>query len=474
MRRAGGWLVGMVVLVAVPLAARVAKQGFNHPQHRSLFVSCTTCHQGAVTAGAALWPKAADCATCHDGTVQKRVDWAPRASQPESNLRFTHRAHSDAVHQRAGADSALGCTACHAVRGATWMTVRRSLVENCFSCHGVKGPHLDAPDTTCATCHVPLWQAQAVPEARLAGWGAPASHQAPDFVGGHGKLAKGQSCATCHARDYCSTCHVNAPEEPTIRAMEVDQRSLAMRVGKVDEPASHRQADFLQRHGRDLQGKGAARCAVCHTQESCSACHLAPPSRLQALPVAGPGRATGAHIERRRPASHGIDFADAHAVPASAASQTCAGCHTREQCIECHRPNPTVQAGYHPSDFLSRHPVAAYGQEVSCASCHNTSQFCQACHKQSGIVPTAALGAKANYHDAKGAFLLGHGQAARQGLESCVSCHAERDCLTCHSAQGGRRFNPHGPGFNAERLSKRNSQMCSACHGANIPDPTAP
>jgi len=472
-RSRGRWVLGTVILTVVPLAARVADQGFDHVQHRSLFVSCTACHEGAATPGAALWPKPADCATCHDGAVQKRVDWMPRAGPLASNLRFTHGTHTDAVRKRAGADSTLGCPACHAERGAPWMTVRHAVVENCLSCHRVAGPHLDAPDSACATCHVPLWQAQAVPEARVAGWGTPASHRAPDFAaGGHGKLAKGQSCATCHARDYCSTCHVNAPEEPTIQALQADHRSLATRAGKIEEPASHRQADFLRRHGQELQGKGAGRCAVCHTQESCSACHLAPPARLRLLPAAAPGRAAGARIERRRPASHGIDFADAHAAPASAAPQTCGGCHTREQCIECHRPNPAAQAGYHPRDFLSRHPVAAYGQEVSCASCHNTSQFCQTCHQQSGIVPRAVLGAKANYHDAKGTFLLGHGQAARQSLESCVSCHAERDCLTCHSAQGGRRFNPHGPGFDANRLRSRNSQMCGVCHGTAIP--TAP
>ncbi|MCA9768685.1 MAG: hypothetical protein KC485_07710, partial [Gemmatimonadetes bacterium] len=65
--------------------------------------------------------------------------------------------------------------------------------------------------------------------------------------------------------------------------------------------------------------------------------------------------------------------------------------------------------------------------------------------------------------------LVGHGQAARQSLESCVSCHVERDCTVCHSAQGGRRFNPHGPGFDAERLRRRNPEMCIACHGRAIP-----
>jgi hypothetical protein len=75
----------------------------------------------------------------------------------------------------------------------------------------------------------------------------------------------------------------------------------------------------------------------------------------------------------------------------------------------------------------------------------------------------------AGFHDANPGFLLGHGKAARQELETCVTCHAERDCLACHSAQGGRRFNPHGPGFDAERLRRRNPEMCTVCHGEAIP-----
>ena len=74
------------------------------------------------------------------------------------------------------------------------------------------------------------------------------------------------------------------------------------------------------------------------------------------------------------------------------------------------------------------------------------------------------------YHDAKQFFTLNHGQAARQNLESCVACHAERDCLTCHSAQGGRRFDPHGPGFDPETMKRKNSQACTVCHGAAIPE----
>ena len=76
---------------------------------------------------------------------------------------------------------------------------------------------------------------------------------------------------------------------------------------------------------------------------------------------------------------------------------------------------------------------------------------------------------RSGYHDAKQFFLVGHGEAARQSLESCVTCHVERDCMQCHSALGGRRFNPHGPGFDPERLRRKNAEVCTACHGTAIP-----
>jgi predicted CXXCH cytochrome family protein len=89
---------------------------------------------------------------------------------------------------------------------------------------------------------------------------------------------------------------------------------------------------------------------------------------------------------------------------------------------------------------------------------------------QSGLTARQNRLGGRGYHDAFPSFGLGHGQAARQSLESCASCHAERDCTSCHSAvAGGFRFSPHGPGFNADRLRKKNPGLCVACHGRDIP-----
>jgi hypothetical protein len=139
----------------------------------------------------------------------------------------------------------------------------------------------------------------------------------------------------------------------------------------------------------------------------------------------------------------------------------------RADCLACHRPDAGRANGYHPADFLARHPAAAYARETSCSDCHNTGGFCTQCHAAAGLRSSGPL--RPGYHDANQYFINGHGQAARQSLESCVACHVERDCLTCHSANGGRRFDPHGPGFDAERLRRKNPQMCTVCHGTAIP-----
>jgi hypothetical protein len=309
----------------------------------------------------------------------------------------------------------------------------------------------------------------------------PRSHDAPDFLlGGHGRLAQvtrdsprergiSASCATCHARNLCLTCHVNATESPVISALGMDERSPVFAFAQP-VPPGHRDPGWLRVHGREAQ-RGAATCSTCHTRESCATCHVgSTPRAIAALPASGPGRARGAHLVRRRPVWHTFDFRERHKPEANARPRTCETCHTRPMCLECHRPDAGPQSRYHMANFITRHPSSAYSREANCADCHNPAQFCQSCHQQSGLTANGRLGT-AGFHDAFRGFSLGHGQAARQSLESCASCHAERDCTACHSAvSGGFRFSPHGPGFNAARMKSKNPSLCIACHGRAIPD----
>ncbi|MFZ5624730.1 MAG: cytochrome c3 family protein [Gemmatimonadota bacterium] len=483
-RRAAG-AIAAATIAGVAAVFALQDDGFDHWQHRKLFPTCTSCHVGAVTQGRPILPAARSCASCHDGKIRKRVRWAPREGPPHSNLRFTHVDHAEDNARRTGTDSVIACATCHAREGAPWMEVRKAETGPCFACHGLETAHLSAPDSACAACHVPLAEAVTLTRAEIGNFPEPDNHKQADFLERHGKLAGGTkgrpaaskragggvaaSCATCHARDFCVTCHVNAPETPAIQALAPDVRSTVLNRKEIGAPASHATYGFAWNH-RAQARQSLRACQTCHTRESCLACHIDQPSLVSAMYEAGPGRSAGARVVRRRPDNHGADFTDTHGRMASSKSSTCAACHARTSCLACHRPHAAASSGtsgYHAPGFLQRHPTAAYSRETSCSDCHNSNQFCRTCHEQAGL--TARRQLVGGYHDAKQRFALGHGQAARQNLESCVACHAERDCLTCHSALGGRRFNPHGPGFDPDRLRKKNPQQCTVCHGTAIP-----
>ena len=137
----------------------------------------------------------------------------------------------------------------------------------------------------------------------------------------------------------------------------------------------------------------------------------------------------------------------------------CAGCHSERFCADCHEGESRRR--YHPANFLQRHAPESYGRERDCAQCHNTEVFCRTCHEQGGLGSRGRLGLA--YHTGQPLWLVQHGRAARQSLQSCTSCHAQRDCTQCH-ANGGWNVNPHGPGFDARRAASRNRLTCLRCH----------
>lgn len=395
-------------------------------------------------------------------------------------LVFSHQTHL------ANAKDAT-CESCHApATPATWMNVARAAPERCLACHTHSASGHLADDNVCATCHGPLTSAVALTDAQVAALPKPASHARADFVSAHGAAAHAATanCATCHARESCTRCHVNGATAPAIRALGPDARVARLESGKAavyPEPADHRNSRFALAHGAAAR-TDVARCATCHARASCETCHTGEGARdvLQRLPDARQATAPGVQLRLSTPmltsmarqndttrhnvSVHAAGFVKIHGATAASGGLQCASCHAQRFCSDCHA-GERVTRHYHPANFVSTHAPQAYSRETDCASCHSTEAFCRACHRQSGLAAKSNVRSTV-FHNAQPLWLLQHGRAARQDLTSCTTCHQQTYCMQCHSELGSR-INPHGPGFDAARISSKNPGLCLICHFKN-------
>lgn len=244
-------------------------------------------------------------------------------------------------------------------------------------------------------------------------------------------------------------------------------------TGEMSKPESHEADDWWLTHGQGGRAD-ATLCAVCHAREYCSRCHVNTYDNpvIQALPSDPRVAEYVAGKDWPAPPTHTPFYLEGHKARAAGATETCQVCHViEEQCQSCHLGSPTLEARgpgseadlYHPLNFLQQHSAAAWNSEVECATCHNPETFCRDCHTDLGRA-SEAFRTTSGFHNESSRFRFGHGQAARQGLESCATCHAQQDCLECHSAISGRRINPHGPSFDGEKLRSKNERFCLYCH----------
>lgn len=472
-------LVAGFFLVTRPAYAQVPDP-FPHQKHARMFPLCESCHRGIAAGDTRTeMPAESTCRECHNGTDAAVVSWR-RTPRAEGLLRFSHPAHARQV------DSAgKSCVACHGSASTADMRVRPAAAATCLSCHTHRASDHLAEDNRCGVCHVPLTGARGLPMQRIASLPKPASHERRDFVVSHAPAASpaDASCAICHARQSCARCHVNAATDARITSLLPDERVANVVRGlppRYPVPADHQRDDFATAHG-DAAKENLARCSTCHARPSCTACHIGSKSNAQIarMPVARLGEAPGVQLrlqqgQRRVPPLalralddttvrpvrvHDVTFRTNHKAAAGMAAPTCAGCHEQRFCSDCHAGEGTRR--FHAANFAQRHAADAYSRDTRCASCHNTELFCRSCHRTSGLTSRGRLDAA--FHDAQPQWLLQHGRAARQGLQSCATCHAQRDCLTCHSTLGWG-VNPHGPGFNGSRAAKQNATQCLLCH----------
>ena len=493
-------LAMLSALIATALSASTAQgqaSPFPHDKHARLFVSCASCHAGvAANDTARFLPSTSLCAACHNGTVAKEVRWTPPAGGYPGLLLFSHRDHLAKSKE-------ASCATCHALADTSqWMNVGRAVAQTCFGCHAHATTSHFAADNKCSTCHRPFMRT-VLTDAQLAALPKPPSHQSSTFMTTHGTAARASdaTCALCHSRESCQRCHVDGATSPVIVALGSDARIARLMRGRAavyPTPADHRDRKFVLEHASVAQ-RETARCAICHARASCETCHTGRGGRdvitkladnrtatapgvqlLQAvtLDVAAPAQTTGflsriyaianavarSEDTTRRVRVHPLHFLRMHYAVAASGELQCSGCHTQRFCTDCHG-GERVSRRYHPTNFLYTHAPQAYGRETDCTSCHSTEAFCRSCHRQLGLA--AKTNARSTvFHNAQPLWLLQHGRAARQDLNSCASCHQQTYCMQCHSDLGAR-INPHGPGFDAARMQSKNPGLCLMCHFTN-------
>jgi hypothetical protein len=467
-------------------------QPFPHVRHERLFPTCDGCHAGIPKGDVPTsFPSEAQCRECHNGTDAQVVGWR-RSVRPAGLLRFSHPSHanlSDSV--------ATACATCHSPGRASRMDVSRPVPATCLGCHAHAASGHLADDNRCSTCHIPVTAARDISAEHIATFPQPPSHQAAGFATNHASAIarSAATCAMCHSRESCERCHVNASTMPQIMALARDPRIASLVAAKpasYPTPEDHRNPAFAETHGATAR-RDIGRCGTCHTRASCATCHTGPLAGdvLQAMPQAGAGGAPGVELRDRptrirlnppsaalslaaailsdsvssRPAPahvvrvHDIGFRNAHGTEAAAGMLPCSGCHAQRFCSECHAGEGKRR--FHAENFEVRHAADAYGRETECSTCHNAEVFCRGCHRQAGLGSRGRLDVA--FHTAQPLWLLQHGRAARQGLSNCTTCHAQRDCLTCHSTTGWG-ISPHGPNFDADRMAKNAAPMCLRCH----------
>lgn len=470
-------LPGAMLPCALGLAALAALQSqqvaFPHEKHERLFPVCQGCHAG-VTSGIAeaVYPKPADCSACHDGTRVKRIEWRPPGTRV-SNLRFSHPDH---FGETARSGEVSDCRSCHAASGGPGrMNVGAPNPTLCLQCHAHSSSSHLARTSECRECHVPLAVATALPLTRVSAFPRPPWHDTVGFVSTHGRAAAGDAqpaatCGVCHARETCERCHANANRLSLVTALARDPRVAALERGRKPEypaPASHNDEDWSLTHGGSAQRESTS-CANCHTRPSCAGCHLGGTGKAQSviasLPVPDRAATTGVTRAALTSTFHPADIARRHGNLAATGKVACAACHAQTTCASCHAGSDS--RAFHVANFVERHATDVFARSSDCQSCHSTERFCRDCHTRTGIAAQGAM--TAAFHTGQPTWFLSHGQAARTGLESCASCHRPNDCVRCHSAVGGWRINPHGPGFPASRLAERNASSCRWCH-ASIP-----
>ena len=270
------------------------------------------------------------------------------------------------------------------------------------------------------------------------------------------------TCLTCHAAsdpprrmivagpdpNLCVGCHAHrreahiTPTAPcrTCHLAIADAPWLsAERISRFPKPAWHNAEDFAASHGK-VSGTQSASCAVCHARETCEQCH-ANADRLTLI--------TGLSRDSRI-----------------------------ASLVSGHSARYDPPSSHRNTNWRDEHGAQARQSSASCANCH-TQPSCEKCHaggsgtSRAAIVTLPGAGVKAGLGVSPARITLPlhstdfqsrHGSIAATGGMNCAQCHAETVCAGCHAAQESRKF--HANNFVERHAADvfTNAADCQTCH----------
>jgi hypothetical protein len=267
-----------------------------------------------------------------------------------------------------------------------------------------------------------------------------------------------QRPATCTTPD-CASCHVNEDTPNSLtnmrQALTFNHANHLPRV-EGDCVRCHRGAAVA-----DESGRGAMPvmedCRGCHAEWldglACTKCHVS----LAAYPVVP--------ITHQ---AHRPGFINEHGRLFERGSDRCSQCHGQTFCRDCHDrrsplppdylfPDRPDRAPLHRMGYRETHATDARLWPDTCVGCH-APKDCDACHTRAGF------GSEGRMPHPQGYAGLDHARDANRDLLTCASCHTGPGadiCVTCH-AVGRPGGSPHdGRNPNGDK----GKRPCRECHG---------
>ncbi|PKQ30005.1 MAG: hypothetical protein CVT60_02395 [Actinobacteria bacterium HGW-Actinobacteria-10] len=281
----------------------------------------------SVTIDTRAAPESGSCVFCH-----KDID-----RTDNGRITFVHEPHMERGYQ---------CKSCHEVfpHAADRTTVPD--MQSCYRCHGLKHASWGEFATQeCLACHPRSFPLK------------PIDHTTDFVMGEHKKQATGDigTCTMCHQSDFCVPCH-NAQKK-------LPDGSQSPKVIPVD----HTKPEWRPGHGDKFLAQEGS-CSVCHTNQSCTRCHL--------TPMPHPTTWMTQHTENGYPTK---DCDVCHSD-----KSTCQECHhgslendllVAENCVGCHEEMKTDPPTSIKNISLAEHAVHFNVQErvgrlYVCDDCH--------------------------------------------------------------------------------------------------------